>query len=108
MTDLKPCPFCGNEPDSSRDEYIECVNRDCPISFQLFGIDEWNTRHITRADIPEALVREVQAEALEKAASKLYMRCWFDEEEEFMVPVERLEEQAAKLREQKDETPERN
>jgi hypothetical protein len=52
MTDLKPCPFCGQEPDS--DELVEgtvvsCCDYDC-VGSQISTSEVcWNTR----ADVPE-------------------------------------------------------
>lgn len=55
-TELKPCPFCGNEADTNSDGkgcsgkyYLSCMSLDCemhgPVKRTLaWAINAWNTR----------------------------------------------------------------
>lgn len=59
MTDVKPCPFCGDAPEWYCDDahgmrpeggVIRCGNRDCPVDVSVWGetpdaaLDLWNMR----------------------------------------------------------------
>ena len=58
---LKPCPFCGSEPRTSRPQpsefIIRCDNPECPVyvyvvdNFDL-PVNEWNTRAEEPAEKP--------------------------------------------------------
>jgi len=50
MSELKPCPFCGEEP-ATRAGFAICINDDCEQSNYWSGldIDAWNTRPIEDA-----------------------------------------------------------
>lgn len=112
MSELKPCPFCGgkaeiwraNESYPKRKAWIACMGG-CGVMTNEFDNNEqaaeiWNTRTITRADIPESLVREIQAEGLEKLHGK-YGHKTLDG---VVIYGEAVLYEAAKIREQKDET----
>jgi len=48
MSDLKPCPFCGNEPDSRTSDtdgnkYYTCGSRWCRNG-NWYTLEEWNKR----------------------------------------------------------------
>ena len=41
---LKPCPFCGEEPDlqfceSTQEFYLECANPNCDVELCTYGFD---------------------------------------------------------------------
>lgn len=43
------CPFCGSDPvdipgEPGEPEVVACLNPDCPIHDQEFGIEQWETR----------------------------------------------------------------
>lgn len=117
MSELKPCPFCGGEarytPACAQANEVKC-NKCHAKSMRVFmpdlyypnwkdankakAIEAWNTRHITRADIPESLVREIQAEVFTLSAAIARM---FDQAK---YAAQELDARAAELREQKDET----
>lgn len=40
---LKPCPFCGCNPEVSR-EYVSCSTVRCIANYKLVSSEEWNTR----------------------------------------------------------------
>jgi hypothetical protein len=51
MTKLKPCPFCGEIPDSRIESDVEvvcCITAYCPAD-QTTLIDDWNDRPIEDA-----------------------------------------------------------
>lgn len=54
MSELKPCPFCGNEP-VVEGNLVACNNLNCPTHDNywtdpmIFTCDQWNTRPIEDA-----------------------------------------------------------
>lgn len=54
MRELKPCPFCGNEP-VVEGNLVACNNLNCPTydnywtDPMIFTCDQWNTRPIEYA-----------------------------------------------------------
>ena len=64
MSELKPCPFCGEEP-ATRAGFAICINDDCEQSNYWSGldIDDWNTRPIE--DALNARIAELEAELTE-------------------------------------------
>ena len=48
MTDktneLKPCPFCGTEPDKINSYRVQCVNNRCGNYIKLMNVQDWNRR----------------------------------------------------------------
>lgn len=43
--EIKPCPFCGNNPyRSAQENRFECRGITCPIQWEVMTIKEWNTR----------------------------------------------------------------
>lgn len=81
--ELKPCPFCGGKADyiktEDRERYphrVACTVCGTQTNGSAFKCDSynsgrWNTRHLTRADIPESLIKEIQAEALDNALKSM-------------------------------------
>lgn len=43
MSDLKPCPFCGDAPRQTVN-LVECPNPDCLMYFEEQYVFEWNKR----------------------------------------------------------------
>lgn len=64
MTELKPCPFCGELPEVIKEEYQECqcVTPGCPMYVYVCKFERWNTRPIE--DALRAEVKRLRAEIL--------------------------------------------
>lgn len=57
MSELKPCPFCGGEPETFQDDegrfYVACTCKKCTVDWvqtasyinEEKAIDAWNTRY---------------------------------------------------------------
>ena len=69
--ELRPCPFCGEEPVQSGN-FVACGNENCPTCDnywtdpQILTIEQWNTRPIEdelRAEIERLKVRIEELEA---------------------------------------------
>ena len=64
MSELKPCPFCGNEP-VVEGNLVACNNLNCPTHDNywtdpmIFTCDQWNTRPIE--DELQARIAELEA-----------------------------------------------
>ncbi len=54
MSDILPCPFCGNEPIKNViTNTLRCASFGCPISDASMRLSEWNTRHAAPVVISE-------------------------------------------------------
>ncbi len=67
MNELKPCPFCGSEPEpaTSRGEtLVKCDGDDCPIGDLWVGLADWNTRAAPKQEehLPHLYVGSEKAE----------------------------------------------
>lgn len=83
MSELKPCPFCGEKPDivyCGPGVYVSCCNDDCPCTCEAWGENEdraeeaWNTRacEILEGDgTGEALPEIGTCDALDAENAKL-------------------------------------
>ena len=67
MSELKPCPFCGNEAQVNTwtmhgitESRCFCSNSDCPNSVRTVALEQWNTRPIE--DALHARIAELEAE----------------------------------------------
>ncbi len=56
MTDLKPCPFCGEMPEND-EGFVECFTSLCPAEQQPCTVDRWNSRAVP--ELPEGYREEV-------------------------------------------------
>ena len=77
--ELKPCPFCGADPDTVAN-YVECCN--CDYQLPVYNIDDqyqeeeainhWNTRPIEDALRRQLEEAKTALETQKKAVSELY------------------------------------
>lgn len=73
MTDLKPtCSVKGCLGRNAICGYIKCGSDECAaVEHTTCKFSSTYNSHLTRADIPEALVAELQQEALERALGSM-------------------------------------
>ena len=65
MSELKPCPFCGEPADDRYNRLAKCSNKSCLMNHwvddeDFFIDDDWNTRPIE--DALRARIAELEAE----------------------------------------------
>ena len=65
MSELKPCPFCGEPADDRYNRLAKCSNKSCLMNHWIddedfFIDDDWNTRPIE--DALRARIAELEAE----------------------------------------------
>jgi len=70
MTELKPCPFCGNKPLNHQDGMYECRNLSCPIYGKEIYATIWNHRPI-EDDLKKQL-EEAKELSIEMETIRLY------------------------------------
>ena len=64
MSELKPCPFCGNDARFYKvDNKVTCSNSSCIASVKYTPIDDWNTRPIEDAQAAE--IERLKARVIE-------------------------------------------
>lgn len=91
-SELKPCPFCGCQPEFNRLQFIRCSNKEC-IMRDVSGMvaSHWNTR------AESGLVKEL-ATALDDAVDSLkYVQTAHPEATGRGVRAERIQKAEAVL-----------
>ena len=89
MSELRPCPFCGEMPIGQDDRYM-CSTLGCVMQEDTISAKEWNTRPIE--DALTARIAELK-DVLEKVYDE-WITCdddWWTEE------VDELKEKAARI-----------
>ena len=71
MSELKPCPFCGELPEKifMTEWYAACKNYGCP-NYLILKLEAWNTRQLEDELSRKILQLEIQNENLRKLADK--------------------------------------
>ena len=69
MSELKPCPFCGEPADDRYNRLAKCSNKSCLMNHwvddeDFFIDDDWNTRPIENALLARAEKAEKMVERL--------------------------------------------
>lgn len=62
MSELKPCPFCGETPETNG-QLVQCYKMPCDARRFPMPIDSWNTRPIE--DALKARIAKLEAEVAE-------------------------------------------
>jgi hypothetical protein len=57
---LRPCPFCGKEPEVAESGECRCNNKSCPMAPNWYLPEDWNPRPIE--DALNARIAELEAE----------------------------------------------
>ena len=81
MSELKPCPFCGQEAEESfaGGGNIACGNRDCQAGMLMLYPSVWNTRPIEDALRAQLAERDALIERLVEAGDVVnyeYIQLW--------------------------------